>query len=187
MYTTLYTKLDLYRRHTAGCPDRGKGSGWTRCRCPIWVYGVVGERKIRQSLGLRDWGRALKRIERWEEGKTEEVVHSPRQAVDTFLADCRIRGLRESTIERYGYLLKQLVGWAEHRQVNDLKEIGVDALAQFRSGLPGAVRTTHSEDCTRYYREKRGVWRCSCPRETMPMSTRGQHIVLQIHTPRFSR
>jgi hypothetical protein len=56
--------LNLYRRHIPNCPHRDKGIGYTKCSCPIWAYGDVDEKLVRQSMKTRDWARANRRVAR---------------------------------------------------------------------------------------------------------------------------
>ena len=35
--------LNLYHKHLSKCPHRAKGQSYTKCSCPIWMYGG-GER-----------------------------------------------------------------------------------------------------------------------------------------------
>ena len=63
--------LELYRRHTTKCRHREKGRGFTKCNCPIWVDGELNGRRFRRSVGLRNWSRAVKRLELWEKAAEE--------------------------------------------------------------------------------------------------------------------
>jgi hypothetical protein len=96
---------------------------------PIWVDGLVGDRDIRQSLGVRDWLRAQEIARRLEVGEqasipsvnsarcnlssTSKVPHCVVQICDRFLADAFARGLRESTIYKFRLLLSRLKEFAE--------------------------------------------------------------------------
>src|SRR6478672_5142695 len=96
------TQLSLYRRHLKICPHRGKGQNYTKCSCPIWCDGEVNGERYRRSVGLRDWARAVKRIEQWETkpqhaGSTSTVG----QAVESYIGDCRARNLKHSTVTSY--------------------------------------------------------------------------------------
>jgi len=56
--------LNLYRRHSEKCKHHDDGQGYTKCRCPIWCDGELNGKRLRKSVGLRDWARAVKRTEK---------------------------------------------------------------------------------------------------------------------------
>ena len=79
MYMATYKKrvytramLSPYRRHLAACKHASKGTAYTRCNCPCWVYGDLptGD-SIRQSLKTTDWQRALRLVEHLEDGEIQ--------------------------------------------------------------------------------------------------------------------
>ena len=88
--------LDLYRRHTPKCPHRAKGQGWTKCSCPIWCDGTLNGKRVRRSVGLRDWARAVKRIERWEAAPPGAAGRG-----------CRTCGSCEAELRSYGITPKK--------------------------------------------------------------------------------
>jgi integrase/recombinase XerD len=144
--------LTLYRRHLKSCPYRSVGRKYRRCRCPIWVDGLVGDRDIRQSLGIRDWLRAQEIARGLEVGElnsipnvnsascnpssTSKVPYSVVQICDRFLADALARGLRESTIYKFRLLLKRLKEFSESNNFRLLSEITLDDLRRFRASWP---------------------------------------------------
>jgi len=144
--------LTLYRRHLQSCPYRSAGRKYRRCRCPIWVDGLVGDRDIRQSLGIRDWLRAQEIARGLEVGEqasipnvnsarcnlssTSELPLSVVQICDRFLADALARGLRESTIYKFRLLLKRLKEFSELNNFRLLSEITLDDLRRFRASWP---------------------------------------------------
>ena len=89
--------LELYRRHTTKCRHREKGRGFTKCNCPIWVDGELNGRRFRRSVGLRNWSRAVKRLELWDPQKdapipgwdeTETTQFPPSMAEVGYVVDC---------------------------------------------------------------------------------------------------
>ena len=69
--------LNLYGRHVRKFPHRTKGQNYTKCSCPIWCDGELNGERYRRSVGLRDWNRAVKRIERWEEAGAKGASYFP--------------------------------------------------------------------------------------------------------------
>ena len=53
--------MSLFRRHTANCPHRKKGRGYSLCTCPLWepIVSSDGKRSSR-SLGTSDLAQAEK-------------------------------------------------------------------------------------------------------------------------------
>jgi len=66
--------LTIYRRHVKDCEHRSEGRKYRRCRCPIWVDGILNGVELRESLDLRDWEKAQQRIRKWEAEGTPEIV-----------------------------------------------------------------------------------------------------------------
>ncbi len=98
--------LAAYRRHLADCPHRAKGAAYTLCDCPIWCYGYVGDRLIRQSLRTADWARAQNSMLILEHGDTPITLPDRQRvtvamAVERFLADLGRRELKPQSIEVY--------------------------------------------------------------------------------------
>jgi len=142
--------LDLYRRHAPGCPNAEKGSHATACRCPIWCYGTVptqhGERRIRRSMKLRDWSRAVRRADQVERKPAEfaDPVKLVR-ACDAYLADCRSRKLAESTITSYGKTLEQFKAFCLSRGMPSVEECDLALFSDFRSSRQVAGSTGRKE------------------------------------------
>jgi|SRR5581483_590587 len=63
-------KLTPYRRHTASCPHKEKGQGYSLCDCPIWAYGELNGKLFRRSLGTNDDVMAKRKIEQLTTGIT---------------------------------------------------------------------------------------------------------------------
>ena len=152
--------LTIYRRHRKACrnvqaavaSDRGapeaevrqilrggKGRGYRRCQCPIWVDGTLGGREIRQSLKTREWQKAQELVRQWE-AEGQRCAQAPQsepitieQAREKFLADALARKLNESTIYKYRLLFQQLEGFAQRRGLRFLTELDVDILGMFRA------------------------------------------------------
>ena len=91
--------LSLWRRHERKCPSKSKGRGCTKCQCPVWCDGDHCGRRIRQSLGTRDWARVGRKLSDLEdklnkeargEGEPERKRKSVSNAVAIFLGQCEI-------------------------------------------------------------------------------------------------
>jgi hypothetical protein len=65
--------LNLYRRHLRECPHRAKGIAYTKCTCPIWCDGQLNGKRTRESLDIRDWQRAIKKMAALEDPKAPRV------------------------------------------------------------------------------------------------------------------
>jgi site-specific recombinase XerD len=135
--------LSLYRRHLHACPHRGKGIGYTKCSCPIWVDGELNEKRFRKSTGLRDWARALKRIEKWEE-KPEQAGATPTlaEAIASYLGDCRARDLQDSTLTSYEKALQHLQDFCPGRGAD---QIDLAVLTDFRASRKIKTSTSSKE------------------------------------------
>jgi hypothetical protein len=59
--------LNLYRRHLKDCAHRAKGAAYTKCNCPVWCDGELNGKRIRESLKLRDWHRAIRKLAAMED------------------------------------------------------------------------------------------------------------------------
>ncbi len=139
--------LNLYRRHLKTCPQRAKGQNYTRCACPIWCDGELEGKRFRRSVGLRDWGRALKRIEDWEArpGRVVRLPASIPEIVASYLGDCRARNLKESTIASYRKTLEHLAAFCAARGVAHVDQLGVDVFTDFRSSRQVKPSTSGKE------------------------------------------
>lgn len=138
--------LNLYRRHTPNCPHLAKGQNYTKCSCPIWCDGYASGKRFRRSVGLRDWARAVKRVEKWE--STPEKLNDPHSvsiAVASYLEDCRARNLAQSTLTSYTKTLQHLIHFCESRQANAMDAIDLGLLTDFRASRKVAPSTSGKE------------------------------------------
>jgi hypothetical protein len=101
--------LNLYRRHLSKFPHRSKGRKYRKCSCPIWCDGEIDGKRCGKSVGLRDWARAVKHVEKWEtKPETVGSVSALRGCFDSYPGDCRARNPKESTITGYEKTLHHL-------------------------------------------------------------------------------
>jgi integrase/recombinase XerD len=131
--------LTLYRRHLKNCEHRDEGREYRRCKCPIWVEGLLGRSYLRESLRLRDWTKAQDMIREWEaDGSRKEaaapvtIVHAAAQ----FLRDARARELKRPTIYKYRVLFRRLRAFAERRGLRFMYELNLEELRAFRASWP---------------------------------------------------
>lgn len=126
--------LTLFRRHLKKCPHQSRR--YRRCSCPISVEGSLKGERIRKALDLTSWEAAENLVREWSaRGALGAEAHrlSPRVAAERFIADARARQLKPGTVELYEQtLIKQLVGWCEGKGINDVRELGIEELRDFR-------------------------------------------------------
>jgi integrase/recombinase XerD len=135
--------LTIYRRHRQACKHRDEGREYRHCHCPIWVDGFLDGKEMRESLKMRDWEKAQKKIRDWEaDGKVPEKVEKAEpttiaKAKEMFLADAEARGLKEPTIDRHRIIFRQLEAFAEARAIRYLKQLSTETLTEFRATWKG--------------------------------------------------
>ena len=140
--------LTTYRRHRKDCEHRDEGRKYRRCRCPIWVDGFLDGHEIRKTLDTRDWEQAQDMIREWEAagelpaGDGREPVTIER-AKKEFLADGDARKLRNSTLDRYRILFRQLDSFAVKEGIRFLKELDTPTLNRFRASWKGDSGLAH--------------------------------------------
>jgi hypothetical protein len=138
--------LNLYRRHTARCPHRDKGQYYTKCSCPIWCDGRLNGKRIRQSLGLRDWRWAVKRLERWEqESKLARAARTVSDAIESYLGDCKARKLADSTVYGYRKVLTHLEAFCGLAGVQFIEDLDLATISDFRASREIASTTSRME------------------------------------------
>jgi hypothetical protein len=73
--------LTLYRRHKESCPHRhdprDSYEAKHRCKCPIWIDGVLAGEEVRKSLRLRDWTGAARKLQKYEAQETINGERAP--------------------------------------------------------------------------------------------------------------
>jgi hypothetical protein len=74
--------LTLYRRHKPTCRAFAEPRTHNKCKCKIWVDGMLAGYDLRKSLGTRDWTKANQIIQKWE--ADEQVTVRERQAANRY-------------------------------------------------------------------------------------------------------
>jgi site-specific recombinase XerD len=151
--------LTIYRRHKRACGHRSEPEtriqveddlifrrGEKTCSCPLWVDGLLGERNVRKSLKTRNWVRAKAVVGEWNDaGKlpaqaTERMPDeriSIERAKEEFLATTRAQKLKDSTIDRYRILFRQLEVFAASESIKYLNQLDTPMLNRFRASWKG--------------------------------------------------
>lgn len=122
--------LTPWRRHTPKCPHGHKGRAYTKCACPIWADGTLNGERFRESLGLRDWQRAIKTLAAFE--SPDAPPWKPLQAaIDGFLQHHAY--LEDSTKRKYGNVLNHLADFAKTEKIEAVSELGIDQMDSYRA------------------------------------------------------
>lgn len=134
--------LTTYRRHLKTCKHRSEGRKHRHCRCPIWADGFIAGQEIRKTLRTRDWEKAQSMIRNWESegappGHREREATTIEQAKTEFLADGEARKLKDSTLDRYRIIFRQLEAFAAIKGIRFVKELDTPTLNQFRASWKG--------------------------------------------------
>jgi integrase/recombinase XerD len=133
--------LTIYRRHKKYCEHRSEGRKYRRCRCPIWVDGFLGTNEIRKSLDTADWQKAHDRVREWEAkgqigSQLQQEPITIEFARDEFLRELKARNLRETSIDKYRVLFRQMVAFAQESGRRYITEFDLQSLRQFRASWP---------------------------------------------------
>jgi len=121
--------LELYRRHTPDCRYTEKRH--TKCNCPIWCQGVLCGEPVRESLGTRDWQRALK-LRDARENPDAPRVKPIADAITAF--ESEIAKLESSTQRKYKNVLRKLREHCKSAGLVDMDELTVEHLDSYRAG-----------------------------------------------------
>jgi integrase/recombinase XerD len=110
--------LTVYRRHTRS-QCRFTRRIEAKCRCPIWVAGLLPDgTKVKRALKIRDWARAQRLVRDWEVTNEKPKIEQ-RTTIedwrDQFVQDCAGRHLASETVRKYKFLFKQLDAFAKGR------------------------------------------------------------------------
>ena len=133
--------LSLWRRHERKCPSKLKGRGYTKCQCPVWCDGDHCGRRIRQSLGTRDWARAGRKLSDLEdrlnkEARGEEPLQKRKcvsDAVAVFLGHCEIE---PASMKKYRRVLAFLSAFGDGRGITFVDNWDLDSLDDYKITRP---------------------------------------------------
>lgn len=147
--------LTLFRWHTKRCPHDSRD--YVKCQCPIWFDWTLPDgKRIRKSLGLKDWQAAQRRAREMEaEGITtagEAVTIG--KAIKAFETDAEAT-VKPPTLKQYKIILGRLEKFSKDRGLVFLKQLDVPHLRDFRtSWTTYSPRTAgkHIERLKRFFR-----------------------------------
>jgi integrase len=100
----------------------------------------LGRQHLRETLRLRDWGKAQDVIREWEaDGRRGDGAEQPvtiMRACAQFLRDARARELKPPTLYKYVVLFRRLRAFAERCGLRFLSELTVEEMRAFRAAWP---------------------------------------------------
>ena len=130
--------LRIYRRHRSSCSHTSER--YRRCSCPIYVEGTLGGETIRRALDQTNWEAASELVSKWTRAARSALRAStsrPSGRRHKYFEDAIARQLQPGTISKHTNLLKKrLLPWCNDKGYQQLKQLDVDALRQFRATWP---------------------------------------------------
>ena len=139
--------LTIYRRHVPRCKYAGDRF-YKRCRCPMWIQGVLEGQSLRHSVKTTSWERAEEIKRELEDGRRLARQEQPitiDEALARFLADCRARNLNPSTFSKYRHLQNQLAAFAAKNGYGLLRELDSRNVREFRNSWTLGPLTSSKE------------------------------------------
>jgi site-specific recombinase XerD len=128
--------LSLWRRHESKCPHSAKGRSWIKCQCPVWCDGEFDGKRVRESLGTRDWGRAGRRLAALEDELGKAANGEPaaqrkpvKEATAIFLGQ---REVEPSTMKKYRRVMDRIAAFSQSKNLIHIDEFTLDLLDQYR-------------------------------------------------------
>jgi integrase/recombinase XerD len=100
---------------------------YRRCKCPVWVFGSINGKRIRQALDTVNWEKGeeiLRAVDPYE--SPEELTVA--EVCERFIADCKSRKLAKETVGKYELLCREL----KDRFKGNIKSLDSDDLAKYR-------------------------------------------------------
>jgi hypothetical protein len=129
--------MRVYRRHGPKCkyfanPDVDQRLE-NRCRCKIWYDWHIDGQRITKPLNTRDWQKALKDSRRIETDGSAELRISPtiHEGCERFLASAFKRQLRESSLNKYRLLIRQIEEFSGKKGIVYFSNLNVDNVREF--------------------------------------------------------
>lgn len=129
----------MYRRHSERCKysKTDNPQEYTKCNCPIYVYGAVNGREIRKSLKMRNWKRATAKVEEMNRHPHDAVpAITVSDAVESFLAHRGRKGKAESTIDSHRNAFVHLVAMYGGKPISSITVDMLDKLQESRTFQP---------------------------------------------------
>jgi integrase len=146
-------------RHSADCPDKGKGNFWQDCQCwKSYVLYGVGKDKW-ESASTRSWTQAvriakerledfdpkvirIKQLEAAAAAKTAKTI-SIRDAITAYIEDGRTRQLAAGTLRGIRQFENRLFAWINQQKNKPeyLTDVSADTLAAWRNSWKLSANT----------------------------------------------
>ena len=135
--------LKIFRRHLASCSHRNKGRSYRHCQCPVWVDGTLEGKRVLESLKMRSWEEANKKVLDWEaNGKRTTKYQKVSDAWVTFNQDVQARRLSDSVVRKYKLLARQMEEFAKQQGVSFINEFDVELTGKFRHSWTDGPNTS---------------------------------------------
>ncbi|MGH9684451.1 MAG: tyrosine-type recombinase/integrase [Candidatus Acidiferrales bacterium] len=96
------------------------------------MEGTLEGKYLRQSLKVRSWERAEKKIREMEEGGQSQRI-TLEHACESFIQDARSRGLRPPSLYKYELLFRRLKDFAKNEGFAYLSQFDLETLRKFRA------------------------------------------------------
>ena len=130
--------INLYRRHSEDCKGAKRGRLHTKCNCPVWCDGRVDGKRVHHSMKTKDWDRAERRmLSSFDPGAPAAHRKLLSDAIDEYLADCKVRNVKDSTITSYKNGLNALKTFCEANGAKYADEVTLAVLTAFRATRKG--------------------------------------------------
>ncbi len=144
--------INLFRRHTRSCTAKRRqhDRAWRKCNCVIHAAGTLGQEKVRESLKIRKWDRAAKRVleaeaRGWWRSPTGTAKRTVPEAIQAFFEDAssaKGRALKPVTLSKYRTLLARLETFCRKRALVYLADLKPEHIRDFRNSWPTGVRAS---------------------------------------------
>jgi integrase/recombinase XerD len=162
------SSVDVFVRHTQGCPHRPSGRDFRKCRCPKYLYIYKDGQPSRLSAKTASWPEAEKKAQEVRNSWIPELAELKRlraekemgrigieEAVDLYIADMRTRNQAKLTVANARSLFKSqqnslsLISWVskynsdkeEMLRLMWLDQLDGTVLSRWRSEWVGAPLT----------------------------------------------
>jgi hypothetical protein len=162
------SSVDVFVRHTQGCPHRSSGRDFRKCRCPKYLYIYKDGQPSRLSAKTASWPEAEKKAQEVRNSWIPELAELKRlraekemgrigieEAVDLYIADMRTRNQAKLTVANARSLFKSqqnslsLISWVskynsdkeEMLRLMWLDQLDGTVLSRWRSEWVGAPLT----------------------------------------------
>ena len=141
--STMTEMLTVYRRHAEACPHADQGRAWLKCKCPLWVDGILDGREMRRSLKTRNLQRAYADAERMEGGKMPSQPKPIAELLNQWLAT--VADKAPETRKKYKRVAALLGEFCRARGVTAAGQIGIEDIDAYPAWRECAAITLRKE------------------------------------------